>query len=300
MEIEPLPAPTGRQVKVAVRASSVNPIDMKIRAGSLDVGIRPPAVPGFDAAGEVIETGPDVADFAVGDRVFYAADFNSPSGTHADEHLVDERVIWHMPEGLSFVEAAALPLAGGTAWDALSCLYPVRDGDAVLIHGGSGGVGALAVQIALARGAKVFATCHSSMTGHLREIGVRRVIAYDSEEFVRAVEELCPEGVDVVYDTVGRGLLEKSIPAVGDFGTMISIAPPAGNLDRAYRKNLTVKFQFSLRERRKLKGLADLVEAGKFRPHIHRVFALGEISDAHALLAGRNHVFGKLAIDHTL
>lgn len=301
LEVKDVPRPEIRRGHLLVRvmASALNPIDTKIRSGQIDVGIVPPVVLGFDAAGIVEEIGSETSEFKVGDPVFYTADFTQGGGTYADYHLVDEKIVWHSPEGLSFPQAAALPLAGGTAWDGLVNLAKLKAGERVLIHGGSGGVGSLAVQIAQSIGAEVFATCSAAGRGLLEQLSVDHIIDYRADNYQEVIAAVYSSGVDVVYDTVGKGLLADSINCIRPFGRMVSISGPAGDLGKAYRKNLTVIFQFSLRNREKLQALSQLVASKALVPVIKKIYGLEEIPEVHALYdRGSLGTGGKIIFDH--
>ncbi|HSN87341.1 MAG TPA: NAD(P)-dependent alcohol dehydrogenase, partial [Thermoanaerobaculia bacterium] len=197
----PDPGPPGTgQVLVRVRATSVNPVDWKIRRGSLRLVLpaRVPLILGFDAAGEVVDIGPEVTRFQVGDPVFGAIDTRRTGGAYAELALAREDALTGLPASLSFEEAAALPVAGLTALQALRDKGELVAGERVAINGGSGGVGHLAIQIARALGADVTATASHRNQQFLRDLGAHQAIDYEEED-VTAEDDVW----DVLFDAVG-------------------------------------------------------------------------------------------------
>ncbi|MEJ2634542.1 MAG: alcohol dehydrogenase catalytic domain-containing protein, partial [Calditrichia bacterium] len=168
------PVPGPNELLVKVYATSVNPVDYKIRKAGSWAGLELPAVIGYDASGVVEEIGPGVQDFRPGDEVFYTPEIFGKPGTYAEYHVVDEAIVARKPSNLTHEEAAGIPLAGGTAWDALMTRGLLMAGETVLIHGGSGGVGSLAVQIAKAAGAYVYTTCGDYSKDLVRKLGADR------------------------------------------------------------------------------------------------------------------------------
>jgi NADPH:quinone reductase-like Zn-dependent oxidoreductase len=190
-------------VLIEVKAASVNPVDWKVMTGGLD-GLMDavfPVVPGWDVAGVVVALGPDTPEFAVGDEVIaYARKDTVGAGTFAELVAVPAVAVAHKPSSLSFEQAAGLPLAGGTALRTLDALQ-VSAGDTVLIHAAAGGVGSFAVQIAVARGARVIGTASPSNHDFVRSLGADPVAYGDG--VVERIRELAPAGVDAVADFVG-------------------------------------------------------------------------------------------------
>lgn len=144
----PTPQPKASEVLVKVYATSITPVDYKIRQAGSWAGVEPPAIIGYDVSGVVEAVGDQVTDFQVGDEVFYTADIFTGPGSYAEYHVADQAIVARKPGNLSHVEGASIPLAGGTAWDALITRAQVQVGETVLVHAASGGVGSLAVQIA--------------------------------------------------------------------------------------------------------------------------------------------------------
>jgi NADPH2:quinone reductase len=289
------PQPGAKQILVKVVASSVNPVDFKIREMGRDFGLEAPMVLGFDASGVVEEAGPEVEDFKVGDEVFYTSRIAGAQGCNAEYHAVDEAIAVEKPANLSHEQAAAIPLAASTAWQALMVRSGLRLGETVLIHG-AGGVGSFAVQMAVATGAKTLVSCSDYMVDNVRAWGADTVINYKEQDFVEGVKEATyGEGVDVVFNTVGGDLLTQSIPVVRMFGTLAGILDPEGSMAGAYRKNLSLELVFLQRERETMQALHDLATRGVLVPLIDSVVDLKDLADAHSRLE-KGGVKGKIVV----
>ncbi|WP_243403832.1 alcohol dehydrogenase catalytic domain-containing protein [Thermus thermophilus] len=193
----PVPEPGPGEVLVRNLAVAVNPVDAKIRAAGRWAGVEPPFVLGYDAAGVVAKVGPGVKDLKEGDEVYYTPEiFGNPHGTYAEYTPVPAGIVAKKPKNLSFAEAAAIPLAGGTAWEAVVRRLAVRPGETVLVMGGAGGVGSFAVQFAKAAGAYVIATASAENLPVLKELGADLALDYRGpwpEEVLKATEG---QGVD--------------------------------------------------------------------------------------------------------
>lgn len=278
----PVPVPGPTELLVRVHATSVNPVDYKIRRAGAWANVHPPAVIGYDVSGVVEAAGIAVRDFAPGDEVYYTPEIFRGSGSYAEYHVADESIVARKPATLNHLEAAAIPLAGGTAWDGIVTRGRVALGETVLIHAGAGGVGSFAVQIAKAAGARVIATVASRNHDIVRALGADVVIDYRAEDFVAAtLAATGGQGVDLAFDTVGGDTLARSIGCTCPFGRLVSIVNTTGGLDPAYLKNLTVHFAFLLRERGRLDKLRTLVERGQLKPLIDSVLPLSAVADAH-------------------
>lgn len=210
------PVPGAGQVLVRIAASGVNPLDTKIRAGqAAHARTVLPAVLGLDLAGTVEEVGPQVTGFAVGDEVYgLSGGVGDLQGSLAQYATADARLLAHKPAALSMRQAAALPLSVVTAWEGLVDRARVGAGHKVLVHGGAGGIGHVAVQIARARGAEVFATASAADAGTVRGLGATAIdyAGTEVEEYVAA--HTGGEGFDIVFDTVGGAVLDNSFAAV--------------------------------------------------------------------------------------
>ena len=212
----PVPAPGPGEVVVRIAAAGLNPLDAKIAAGeAAHAQVTTPAVLGLDAAGVVVATGPGVSDFAVDDEVFgMIGGVGGVQGSLAEYAAVDATLLAHKPSRWSMEEAAALPLSIITAWEGLVDRAGVGTGHTVLVHGGAGGVGHVAVQLARARGARVWATGSQSQTDTLRRLGAVP-IDYQVTPVERYLDEHTGgEGFDIVFDTVGGENLDRSFVAV--------------------------------------------------------------------------------------
>jgi len=294
----PVPEPGPGEVLVRNLAVAVNPVDAKIRAAGRWAGVEPPFVLGYDAAGVVAKVGPGVKDLQEGDEVYYTPEiFGNPHGTYAEFTRVPASLVARKPRNLSFAEAAAIPLAGGTAWEAVVRRLAVRPGEAVLVMGGAGGVGSFAVQFAKAAGAFVIATAGQENLPVLKELGADLALDYRGpwqEEVLRATEGF---GVDAAFETAGENLVERVIPVVRPFGRIATILPPQGNLAGLYTKNQTLYGVFLTRERRRLEEMRPLFERGQAKPLLAEVlpFTLENLRKAHARMDS-GHGRGKIVL----
>jgi NADPH2:quinone reductase len=280
----PIPVPGAEEVLVRVHAAALNAVDYKIRRAGSWAGVVPPAILGYDAAGVVEAVGACVKAFKPGDEVFYSPSIWGLPGSYAEYHVAEESIVAIKPGNLSFIEAAALPLAGMTAWDAMEFLKP-RPGSTLLVHAAAGGVGSLAVQLAKAAGARVLGTCRDSNRDLVKDLGADVAIDYQAEDFVDAVlRETDGEGVDAVYDPVGGSTLARSLPAIKPYGRAASCVNTNGDLNAAYRRNITIYFGFMERARHKLDALRGLVERRQLRPVIDSVLPLSDVAEGHRRL----------------
>jgi NADPH2:quinone reductase len=298
-------------VLVRVSACSVNPADYKIRSAGPPIAPELPAVLGMDVAGVIEAVGDGVEDFRPGDEVYGCAGGvrGVPGGALAEYMLADARLIAPKPKTLSMREAAALPLVTITAWEGLD-RAGVQPGDAVLIHGGAGGVGHVAVQLAKARGAEVFATVSTPAKAAVaRSLGAAQTISYRQEP-VEAYVARCTggRGFDVVFDTTGGSDLDASFAAARLNGQVVTIVSQyQADLSLMHMKGLTLHVVFMLipmlhdvgREAHGhiLREAGVLVEDGRLKPHLDpEPFTLEQAAAAHAKLqAGR--ALGKIVID---
>ncbi|MFE6273422.1 NADP-dependent oxidoreductase [Streptomyces goshikiensis] len=271
----PVPAVGPRDVLIEVRAAGVNPVDHLIVKGFLSTGEPSrPLVIGNELAGVVTQVGAEASRFAVGDEVFSRVD-PRVGGAFAEYVTVDESLVAAKPSRLTFEEAASLPLVALTALQALTEQADVRSGTRVLIHGGAGGVGSAAVQIAKQLGAEVVATAGSGSVELVRELGADRVIDYRTEKFEEVVSD-----VDVVLDTIGGETQERSFGVLKSGGTLVSIvAVPDAEAKKA-RWNVEARSFFMRPQGEQLAHLAGLVESGQLRPIVETVFPLDEASEA--------------------
>ncbi|MEH1938399.1 MAG: zinc-dependent alcohol dehydrogenase family protein [Nostoc sp.] len=300
-EIQTVPTPTlkANQVLVRVCATSINPIDYQTRRGDYKERVRLPAILGVDVSGVIEAIGEAVTDFKVGDNVYYSPQVFGESGSYAQYHVADAAIVALKPANLSHIEAASFPLAGGTAWDCLVTRGKLQVGETVLIH--AGGVGSIAVQLAKAIGAYVFATCSSRNRDFVTELGADRVIDYKNEDYVEVIrQETNGLGVDLVLDTIGKETIQRSLEIIRPFGRLTSIVDIAipQSLLEAWGKNLTIHFVFSPQYRAKLEALTKLIERQQLRPVIDSVLSWDQVVLAHQRLE-QGGTRGKIVLKFT-
>jgi NADPH:quinone reductase-like Zn-dependent oxidoreductase len=292
LDVEPPPvAPDG--VLVRVRAASLNPVDYKVREGKL-AGAFPfhfPVILGWDAAGVVEQVGPAVTWFKPGDPVYgYCRRHELEYGTYAEFTTVPEGFLAHMPEGISFEEAAALPLASLTAHQSLDRLG-LRGGENLFITGGAGGVGHIAIQLAHARGARVIASGSPASFDFIRSLGAEPVDYHDPEhpQHVKALTH--GGGADAAFDLIGGDEQEQAFAALRQGGRLVSIATPPSKREHCETGYVFVRPSgYDLGEQ-----ITPLVHEGGLRPHISATFPLEEAAAAHELLED-GHVRGKIVL----
>jgi NADPH:quinone reductase-like Zn-dependent oxidoreductase len=274
------PEPIATEVLVRVHAAGTNPIEPIIRSGRFPL-IEPPGILGWDISGVVEEVVPGVTRFRAGDEVFGMPRFPRAASGYAEYVTSPSRQLARKPAGLDHVHAAALPLAGLTAWQALVETADVKPGQRVLVHAAGGGVGHLAVQIAKARGAHVIGTAGADKHGLLRELGIDEVIDHRAVDFTTAVRD-----VDVVLELVGRDYAQRSIRVLRPGGLLITAvqrtdAELAALVTREGRRFAGIAVE---PDHAGLEALAALVTAGKLRVHVSHTVPLAEAARAHALL----------------
>ena len=296
----PKPVPGTGQVLVRVHATSINPLDYQVRRGDYPDSVPLPGITGHDVSGVVEEVGPGVTAFSPGDEVWYTPQIFDGPGSYAEYHVAAESIIGKKPPSLSHLEAASLTLVGGTAWEALVARAALRVGESILVHGGAGGVGHVAIQLAKAMGAQVFTTVREANFEFARSLGADVVIDYEKEDYVDAIMRVTGgRGVDVVFDTIGGNALTRSPDALAQLGRVVSIVDVAQpqNLIQAWGKNASYHFVFTRQNRGKLDELSALIERGQLRPHVGAVYSLADIPLAHARLETPNNgLRGKIAI----
>lgn len=298
MEV-PRPEAGEGQVVIRVAASSVNPIDTKIRSGAVRVGPELPAVLHGDVAGTIEAIGEGVEGLAAGDEVYACAGgVAGHPGALADYMVADAALVAPKPKSLSPVDAAVLPLVSITAWEALIDKADVQPGQRVLIHGGTGGVGHVGVQLAKWRGATVCATCGSEeKMAAAKALGADAVIHYKTTPVQDYVAQYTDgRGFDVVFDTVGGEVLDQSVQAARLNGTVVNIAG-RGTIDlpAAFMKAVSLHLVMMLipllhgigREHhgKILRDIARIVDDGKLKPLIDaKRFSFEEAGEAHRRL----------------
>jgi NADPH:quinone reductase-like Zn-dependent oxidoreductase len=277
-------------VLVRVKAAGVNPVDWKVRQGDLDGLFETdfPVIPGWDVAGVVERVGPAVSEFCPGDEVIgYVREDHIGRGTYAELVAAPVRTLGRKPARLSWAEAAGLPLAGLTAYQALGKALAVTKDDTVLIHAASGGVGSFAVQIARAKGARVIGTASPANHDHLRSLGAEPV-AY-GEGLSGRVRDLAPGGVSVALDLVGGEALEVTPGLLSATGRWASIIDPSV-IERGGR------YVFVRPDAHDLGALASLADDERLSVPVARTFPLADAAEAQRLSA-EGHTRGKIVLE---
>lgn len=283
-----VPEASAGELLVRVHATAINPLDYQIRRGDYPSYVPLPAVIGYDVSGVVEEVGPGVVDFAVGDEVFYTPQIFGPKGgSYAQYNVVPQALVTRKPDNLTHEEAASTTLVGGTAWEALVTRARLQPAESVLIHGGAGGVGSIAIQLAKAMGATVYTTCRGRDQTFVRELGADHAIDFTSQDYIKEIADLTgKKGVNVVFDTIGGLTLSQSPHVLRDAGRVVSIVDLATpqNLVAAWGVNAEYHFVFTRQNRGKLVALKTLLESGRVRPVIGARFSLDQIPAAHTAL----------------
>src|SRR5437773_5728583 len=284
-EDAPRPEPKDDEVLIRVMAAAVNPVDVFIHEGRSN---QFPLIPGMDAAGVVEQVGNKVTKFRRGDAIYAYLSFEEQGG-YAEFAVTKQDHAALKPKSIDFEQAAAVPLAATTAWQALVDKAGLSTGQTVLIHGGSGGVGTFAVQIAKARGAKVIATASTANQDLLKQLGVDRPIDYTTTKFEDVVKD-----VDVVFDAVRGDTLARSYGVVKKGGIIVSITgePDPAELEKHGIRGTELGAH---PDAQVLEELAKLIDAGKITPIVSAVMPLADIVKAHQQIASR-HTRGKVVL----
>jgi alcohol dehydrogenase len=278
------------QVLVEVHAAAVNPFDIKVREGSMKdfAPLNFPVTLGGDLAGVITELGEGVEVFKVGDEVYGQANALSGQGSYAELSPVKAESLAIKPKTVDFNTAAALPLAAVSAYQALVEHSGLQNSQKILIHGGAGGIGAFAVQIAKHVGAHVAATASAEDTDFVKSLGADEVIDYKSQDFTSVIKDY-----DVVYDTVGGETYKKSYPVLKPGGVIVSmLEQPNEDLMKQY--NIKAIAQQTKTTTEKLNKIAGLVDQGAIKVKIDKTFPLEQAADALAYAAGAHK--GKIVI----
>lgn len=277
----PSPAAGAGEVVVSVKAAGINPVDAAVRGGFYPLLGEPPFTIGWDISGIVKALGPGVDGVSVGDEVYGMPLFPKEAAAYAEEVAAPANELAPKPKTLDHVHAAALPLAGLTAWLGLVRTAAVATGQRVLIHAAGGGVGHLAVQIAKARGATVIATASAGKVDFVRSLGADEVIDYRKTDFVKAVHD-----IDVALEAVGGDHAAETAKTVRQGGVLVSLLGVSeAAAAEAKARGIRVE-RISVRpDREGLIELSRLVEAGRLKVHVEKTFPLEEAGAAHAFLA---------------
>jgi NADPH:quinone reductase-like Zn-dependent oxidoreductase len=288
-EDTPMPVMNPDDVLIRVFATSINPVDWKIRKGGHGAGSRTfPVILGWDVSGVIEKVGDSVHDYKVGDEVYARPDV-SRDGTYAEYVAVRANEISFKPETIDHIMSAAVPLAGLTAWQGIFDHGKLQAGQKILIHGAAGGVGTLATQFAKWKGAYVIGTASEKNASFLKELGADEVIDYNTERFEEKLKD-----IDVVFDTIGGETQLKSIQVLKPGGILVSTV---GIQDEAALKAKNIQgVQYMAQSvPEHLKQIAALIDAGKVKPVIAQVMPLKAAAEAHKI-SEEGHTRGKIVL----
>lgn len=290
-EDSPQPIPGADEVLIRVHAVGVNPVDAKIRAGKLQgrVDHKLPLILGWDVAGSIEQTGADVTQFKSGDAVYARPDI-ARDGAYAEYIVVRASEVALKPESLDFIHAAAVPLSALTAWQSLFIAGDLQPGQTILIHAGAGGVGHYALQLAHWKGAHVITTASARNTDFVRALGADDVIDYTRARFEDVARD-----VDMVFDTVGGDVQQRSWQVLKRGGILVSILALTVP-DEAEQHGWRSAYVFVQPSAQQLTQLASLIDAGNIKPHVDNVMALSDAAKAHILIQG-GHARGKIVLN---
>lgn len=287
------PIPKAGELLIKTKAFSINPVDVKTRNGGGIYGRLKndaPIVLGWDIAGEVVEVGPNVKSFKLGDRVFGMINFPGHGKTYAEYAIAPQEHIALIPANSNYKEAAATTLAALTAYQILK--RHIKENDRVFIQSAAGGVGHFAVQIAKLMGAYVIGTASKKNEVYLNLIGIDRFVDYTKEKFEKVVEE-----VDFALDTMGAEILERTIPIVKTGGKIISIPTAIATTTKAkaLKRNITVDFELVKSNGKDMQQLANWLAEEKIKPYIFKTYTFAQLEEAHKqMLTGTTR--GKLIV----
>jgi NADPH:quinone reductase-like Zn-dependent oxidoreductase len=277
------------QLLVHVKAAGVGPWDALIREGKSAVSPAPPLILGSDLSGTVAEVGPDVSGFKVGDDV-YGSTNEGFVGAYAEYAVASAGMMAPKPRKLNFVEAASAPVVAVTAWQMLFDYAHAQAGQTVLIHGGAGNVGAYAVQLAREAKLNVIATASANDINYVRGLGANTVLDYHGGRF-----EDSAHAVDIVIDTVGGTMQERSFRVLKPGGILVSVVSPVSE-ETAKKYGVKAVFFYVEVTTARLKHITELFDSGKLVPSVGTVLPLSQARTAHDMLAGAPHDRGKIVL----
>ncbi|HYU74890.1 MAG TPA: NADP-dependent oxidoreductase [Ktedonobacteraceae bacterium] len=286
----PRPEPQHGQVLIQVRAAAVNPVDWKIREGWLAsmIPLQFPTIAGTDVAGVVMATGQGVTDFRVGQDVYGFVGIGS--GAYAEYTTATIETIALQPRTLDYVQAASVPLVATTAWQALFEAGGLKEGQTVLVHGGAGGVGTFAVQLAKMKGAYVLATASSQNVEFVKGLGADEVIDYTTTPF-----ETVAHHVDVVLDVIGGETEQRSWGVLKPGGILVSTLGPPSQEDAA-KHRVRAAFVQAQPTAGLLKEIARLLDSGQIKPNVGKMFPMEQARQAQELKQ-HGHTRGKIVLE---
>ena len=314
-ELDDVPIPTMKpgHLLVQVKATSLNPVDSKIRRLGPPIAPDFPAILHGDVAGVVKEVGEGITGFRPGDAVYgCAGGVKGEGGALAEYMLVDAQLVAHKPQTLDFAESAALPLISITAWEGLIDRARVQPQQNVLVHGAAGGVGHLAIQLAAIKGATVYATASTKDKGQIgKRLGAKDIIYYRDESPDAYVKRLTNgEGFDIVFDTVGGTNIDQAFKAAANNGQVITIVSQSTHdLSLMHQRGLSFHVVFMLlpmltgkgraHQGEILRQIATWVDEGKVTPLLDSTrFTFSDINRAHEYFEAGSHI-GKIVIEHS-
>jgi NADPH2:quinone reductase len=293
----PIPQPHGGEVCISVLYAGVNPVDGKIAEGALNARMphQFPLILGWEASGVIHSLGEGVSAFQKGDKVYvYSKKPVVQEGSWAEYLTVSADHVALAPNNISMAEAAGIPLAGLTAWQALFDKAQLQPGERVLIHGGGGGVGGFAIQWAKFHGALVVATASSAKSDYVKKLGADVVIDYQKNNFVDQIRDSYPGGIDVVFDTIGGSVYKQSFEVLKPGGRIVSILEqPDPDLARAF--NVRAEYLFVSPDGKQLKAMARLFELGKAKPPAIQEMLLDQAPLAIDAIR-KGHTMGKIVL----
>lgn len=282
------------EVLVKIKAAGVNPVDAVIREGHYK-DMMPhsfPIVPGWDMAGVIEERGHAARRFDVGEEVYaYARRPEVKWGTFAEYIVIPESYLALRPKNISWEEAAGIPLAGLTAYQSVYVAGNIKEGQKLLILGASGGVGSFAIQLAKARGAEIIGVASEENHEYMKSLGAKHTIDYRKNDIGTAAKEIAPDGVDLIFDCASGESLKQSIKALKSSGKIVSTLNQGEDID----KNIDFQFVFVEPNSRQLDHFRELVEGGKVRVEVNKIYSLEEAPDAFKQIQS-SHTTGKIVI----
>jgi NADPH:quinone reductase-like Zn-dependent oxidoreductase len=293
LKVVELPSPSAlpTELVVRVKAVGINPVEGFIRSGAFPLLGQPPFVLGWDVSGTVERVVPGTNRFAVGDEVYGMPMFPRAANAYAEQVAAPSRQLARKPSTIDHVHAAALPLAGLTAWQSLIDVASVKRGDRILVHAAGGGVGHIAVQIAKSRGAYVVATASAEKRAFVESLGADEVIDYRSVDFSATVRD-----IDIVLETVGGEYGERSLKTLRPGGLLVTIVDRLNEALASKAKLAGFRFAGVSVEpdHQGLEELARLVDEGQLKVHVERTFPLERVREAHQFLT--THPKGKVVL----
>lgn len=290
LEEAPMPKPASDEVLVKVYATSVNPVDWKIREGMRKEKFPAdlPLIPGWDVSGVIQEVGENVHQFSKGDQVYGRPD-PTKDGAYAEYIVVKANQLGRKPKSIDHINAAAVPLAGLTAWQGLFDRGQLKKGQKVLIHAASGGVGTFAVQFAKWKGAYVIGTTSEANISFVKQLGADEVIDYHNEDFEDKLNH-----IDLVFDTIGGETQKRSIQVLKNRGRLITTLKPEF-LVEAKEKHIYLEGYTAQSYPEQLERIADLIDEGIIQPVVSMVLSLEDARKAQQI-SEDGHVRGKIVI----